>query len=145
MTRMKRPITSLDFCYSGESETVSVQVFFSSSRFQKTGQEFKISGVCLDLRDGGGLRLRNNACERDVDSPRCYPSSFSQANRSRQENWGDRAFMFCFLKWVFEIKFIYWSSPLTVESWQWLMWQAKEMRDLIQQLSNTMKTILHNR
>ena len=27
LTRMKRPITSLDFCYSGESETVSVQVF----------------------------------------------------------------------------------------------------------------------
>ena len=69
----------------------------SSSRFQKTSQEFKISGVCLDLRDGGGLRLRNNASERDVDRPRCYPSSFSQANRSRQENRGDRAYMFFFL------------------------------------------------
>ena len=118
LTRMKRPITSLDFCYSGESETVSVQVFSpkSSSRFQKTGQEFKISkisGVCLDLRDGGGLRLRNNACERDVDRPRCYPSSFSQANRSRQENRGDRAYM-VFFKMGIAIKFKYRLSPLTV-------------------------------
>ena len=27
---MKRPITSLDFCYSGETETVSVQVLFEN-------------------------------------------------------------------------------------------------------------------
>ena len=33
---MKRPITSLDFCYSGETETVSVQVLFKTQENLKT-------------------------------------------------------------------------------------------------------------
>ena len=98
LVRMKRPITSLDFCYSGETETVSVQVLFNPRNmnlqiitskianlklpnFQIVSN--KIAGVCFDLRNGGSLRLWNNPSQRDVDRPWCNPSTLSQTDCSR--------------------------------------------------------------
>jgi hypothetical protein len=90
LVKMKRPISSLDFCYSGEAETVSVQECIS---------------ICamVTAYDNGTVRANEMLTVLDAVMP-------------------------LFLR----------SIVMDKKS------EVKEVREVIQQLSNTMKTILHN-
>ena len=90
LVKMKRPISSLDFCYSGEAETISVQECIS---------------ICamVGAYDSGSIRTNEMLTVLDAIFPLFLRSIVMDKKR-----------------------------------------EVKEVRELIQQLSNTMKTILHN-